>query len=432
MPKFPSYQSQRSLTIEPTSPLHQGAAQEATAGAPVLEAAANITQKWNNALDTMQYTSAKASFESGMLDILNRAEQDTDYNGADKYFKELAELRRVTIKGFNNKMVEEKASFEFGSSSNEARLKIDNIFRKKQLSQSRAMLGHGIDTLIEKRVFAATPDEAMKAEQEIGTLLSMNQQAGVISPEEAQKMGTRTKTLITNKIERIQREAKVLENKRIKAVQEQIYDEGFDLMMTGQLTDDWIEAQEQIPDSQGGLRPASIRNFKRAIKRQKELQLGQIAEKNPKHDAFINLVDNVLTDRQTKQDIKDVLLNAYADGDVSEQEAKNLSLIEKQIKAMQGSNVKNPVVAGYRKLMSFFGKNYPSQEGIAEGLRKFIQALPENKDHNALVKSIIQDTLQSVIPDIDELPETGTEYMDENGNIRVILKGGEIEYVETE
>ena len=95
MPKLPGFDSQRQLTTQQPRFLRTGAGERniydivgKTAGE-----IQDIGIKWSNALDTIQYTSAKANYESGVADIINRAENDISYNNSEQYYKELDNLK---------------------------------------------------------------------------------------------------------------------------------------------------------------------------------------------------------------------------------------------------------------------------------------------------------------------------------------------------
>ena len=194
MPQLPTYNSQERISPQTTAPIQTGAAQRATAvSGPILDAATEINKKWQEANDVIQYTSAKASYETSMADILNRASNDPDYNGSDKYFKEIDKAKKDSLKGFSNNQLAQRTGFEFDNSGYETKLKVENVFRKKQLDFAGVELTRGLDVLSLKVSNASSSEEAKKYNREINTLLDMNIRSGVITREQAEKQLKETK-----------------------------------------------------------------------------------------------------------------------------------------------------------------------------------------------------------------------------------------------
>jgi len=139
-PVLPRYDSNRQLTTQQPQVFAQADPNANTLDkmAEVTGKVADMTVKWSNAVDTIQTTTAKANYETGMADILARAEADPDYNNSDKYFQEVEKLRKDSTKGMSNPAAKSRVTFELDHSSQIANIKIGGLYKKKQIVLGQA------------------------------------------------------------------------------------------------------------------------------------------------------------------------------------------------------------------------------------------------------------------------------------------------------
>lgn len=183
MPDFPRYNSKATPTTQQPSVL----APEDRTGSVIAEAGQKIgsqvqdmTMKWSNAVDTIQKTTAKANFKTGMLDIMQRAENDPDYNNSDSYFKEIEKLKTNNLKGFSSKFAETESSIEFDYEAKVGRIQIENLYKKKMIDVGQASTMRLLD--IEAK--NPTPD----MENRISSILSSQIQSGIIGHKDAYEL----------------------------------------------------------------------------------------------------------------------------------------------------------------------------------------------------------------------------------------------------
>lgn len=135
MPDFPRYESKASPSTRLPSvgaPLDtQGQVTENTANA--IGNAQNQAYKWQNAVDTIQKTTANANFKTGLLDIQQRAANDPNYNNSAQYNQEIEKLKQESLKGFSSKTAETETALNFGYESKVAQIQIDNLYKKKMI-----------------------------------------------------------------------------------------------------------------------------------------------------------------------------------------------------------------------------------------------------------------------------------------------------------
>ena len=182
MPEFPRYQSKGQLTSE--QPSVQAA--EDTTGQMVQEVGKfgntvqDVSVKWANAVDTIQKTTARANFKSGLLDITNRAQNDPNYNNSEQYFSEIEKLKRNSLKGFSSKTAEIETAIEFDYEQKVAQIQIDNLYKKKMIDVGQA----STMKLLDLEASSAAPD----LEGRINAVLGPQIQAGIIGHEYAYKL----------------------------------------------------------------------------------------------------------------------------------------------------------------------------------------------------------------------------------------------------
>lgn len=182
MPTFPSYESNRQLTTQqpsflaPSSTEGQVIEKVGQAASAVPEAAL----KWSNAVDTIQTTTSQANFKSGVLDILQRAENDPDYNSSAKYLQEVEKLRADSLKGFSSKGAERNAAIELGYQAKVASIQLQNTFKKKIIDVGQASALKLLD------LEAANPTKGY--ESRIASVLDQQIKDGVIGKEAAYKL----------------------------------------------------------------------------------------------------------------------------------------------------------------------------------------------------------------------------------------------------
>jgi hypothetical protein len=193
MPSLPVYNQQRNISSGVGAAPRDTATAQASVNNELINAASDITQKWNNAVDTIQATSAVTKFNTAVLDIKTRAENDPDINSYPKYKKELDNARKESLKGFQNKMVEEKVGFSLLNDANVADASIGNTFRTRQIQFGQAELLKGVDALTQRNVNAINAADAQKSEQDLSDMIAANVKAGVINADDGYKLLTKTK-----------------------------------------------------------------------------------------------------------------------------------------------------------------------------------------------------------------------------------------------
>ena len=182
MPDFPRYNSK----AQPTTQQPSVQAPEDTSGKIMQEVGkigqdvAEIGFKWQNAVNTVQKTTATNNFKLGMLDIQNRAANDPNYNNSDQYFKEIEKLKTDNLKGFSDKAVENEMASEFNYAGKVGQIQIDGLFKKKLIDVGQANTLKFIDTELNN------PND--NSLSNIQNVLDQQVQSGIIDHKDAYQL----------------------------------------------------------------------------------------------------------------------------------------------------------------------------------------------------------------------------------------------------
>lgn len=153
MPDFPRYESRESInTGAPSNALREKVGVGPDVGPVIVEGLSKIAQGFATTLDRSQRNTAELNFKKGMLDIMNRAENDPDYNNSKEYFKEIEKLKGESIKGLSFGPTKHELSTDFDLQAKVAGIKIDNLYKKKIIDLGRATALESLDLEIENPV----------------------------------------------------------------------------------------------------------------------------------------------------------------------------------------------------------------------------------------------------------------------------------------
>lgn len=185
-PDFPRANSERSLTTQqpsflaPADTKGQVLEQVGKVGATAYE----FGEKWLGSLRKMRNTQADVNQKLLHADIEGRASVDTDYNAFDKYKKETDKAFMESSKGIRDPEALSKLNLE----RNLLNIKLDNIFRKKQMEHHQVNIKTKIDTIVsnptkasleEIKGLLASNSEFFTEDESYGLIKNANDDLGV-------------------------------------------------------------------------------------------------------------------------------------------------------------------------------------------------------------------------------------------------------------
>lgn len=116
----------------------EAAAAKAKHAGELSGAVSDFSLKLVGVFDRAQRNTAELNFQTGLLDIKQRAENDPDYNNSAEYFKEIRKLHDDNLKGIGLPSTRGELSAKFGLQGRIAEIDIDSMFKKKGIDQGRA------------------------------------------------------------------------------------------------------------------------------------------------------------------------------------------------------------------------------------------------------------------------------------------------------
>ena len=482
-PSLPSYDSQQNIRPNTVAPLREEAAQPFQDQQKVLGAMQEITQKWSNANDVMQYTEAKAKHGLAVMDIESRAALDPDFKNSEKYHKELQAVRKDATSGISNQQVASRAAVEFDYDDQVAKIKIENGFRQKQVEYNKVMVKTNMDTLIQGKLSAATPAEAQQYDLKIEQLLAANVATNVLSLEEADVMLTKSQETAVkyevyaenatqekdsetlkelkkhdgkysfldpdtrlSMIEESQR--RIFQNnqtfkKQVDESQAVRNDAIVDKMSSETLTFKDIDAEEAIPESQGGLPRKVLLQYKKYQQRGVEETLNEaLKKKNPdgkkltptavRAKEYNDLIEKYLTEDMGKWEAKELLAKALVDGQLDADELKILNPIKDNLKDIEFNKNTSPVAWAIKQYKKFSKSSNASSEDLAIRTKQMLKDIGAGTAPDVAMKKIMDSDMLKHFPDYKTYPKEGKRKIDrKTGKAFYVKPDGEWGWVES-
>lgn len=436
-----------------------GAVEETTG--KVLGAAINFTEKWSNALDTMQKTTVKANTAVSIQRIEQEAALDTNINNYDIYAQKLDKLKNEHIKGFNNKMVEQGASIELDYDINMSKVNIDNIFKKKQIVSAQFSLDTDIEASINKQV--SNPAIAEAERLRMLATIDENVSSGIISAEDGKKKKDEAlKSVVSYSIynDAATKEEDSLVLSELKKGKNGIYgfldasdtlsmiqdsqkrifqnnqtykrdvedsqkirnDNIIEKMLAQDLTIKDIEDEEAIPEEQGGMKRSVLNTYKNSvingINKDLNKMLTEKSDKEPTKRAievkkYNDLIDNFIDDELDSWKAKDMLARAYADGIIDKNEQKFLNDLNNNLSDISLNRSTSPIAGAIKGIKEFWRhQKIATDEDLAISIKKLVGGIMAGDKPEEAQKKIMSDSVKSTFADYASYPEDGREKID--------------------
>jgi hypothetical protein len=460
MPQIPIFNSNRNIQANPVAPQQTGTEQPFIDQQKVIKTVGDITQKWSDAQDVMQYTDAKAKQGIATAEIQARASADQDFNNAPKYQAELEKVKTETLKGISSGAVKQKASVEFDYDNQIAGIKIGAEFQGKQLKYNKVQVKNNLDILQQKKLQATTPSEKSHIDAEIQTLLNAQVASGVLSYDEADKelkdaqttsvkyqiyADTSTKESDSSVLKELQspnsdmskeldpktrlsliedaqrrifqnnqtykREANIESEARTNKLIKDLSDRAVDLKR--------IDDEFDVPEEVGGVNRETLRNFKKVVIEGNTDTLTRIIDEGDRAaTSYYEAFDTILN-QEDRSRAKELIVKAMADKNLSFEEG---ALLDGVLKETGKSNPLGIAVRNvWRGMLGY--KRSDKEAGLS--LHELIQRARDGIDPIVASKQILTERAVIINPDLGKVTETPSLFMAGNGAIKeVTMKDG--------
>lgn len=474
MPTFP-YNSQNKINANPVAPIRNEAGQAFQDEQKVIGTLQEITQKWSDANDVMQYTEAKAKHGLAVADIESRAAADPNFRNSDKYFKELNDAKENSVAGISNQQVASKASLELGYDTDIAALKIKGNFQKKQLDYNKVMVKTELDTAMKNKLsFEAGSAAYMQADSNIQTLLQRQVQSGVLSYDEADKMlkdsqETAVKYEVYNDNSTQEKDSTLLKelkksngkysfldpDTRLKMIEESQrrifqnnqtfkreielskdnrFNDVFSKMNEGTFTLADLDREMAISEDQGGIPKKQLLEIRKGLEKEINSDLKAIVENDSKAADYQDFVDNFISDETDRQKGREAIVNAFKDGILSPKEATFLNKLKRETEGVQSirsreefmGNALIPFKNAINAVNDFFtGKKNFTESDKAMAIKKILNYSADGENPQEISQKVIKESIVKNNPNILNLNPEGQLVADENGNIKMMNNNGD-------
>lgn len=184
---LPGYTAKQNVQTNPSAPLRQedplrhDAAQPFQDDQNVLKTLDFVGQKLSDANDVMQYTKAKTNAQMGIAQQEAAAKLDPNPDNADAHIKAVQAITTSSVDGISNQLVAQKASEELKADAFISSIKINSMFKEKQMLANDIQLGSYADTAAQNKSNAVTPALGQQVEHDFLQTIETNYRSGLIT-----------------------------------------------------------------------------------------------------------------------------------------------------------------------------------------------------------------------------------------------------------
>lgn len=181
MPDLPVINARRNIVANTAEPLRNEAAQPFQDQQKIIGALETVTQKFSDANDVMQFTKAKSSAQLAIAQQESAAKVDPNPDNAQAHIKAIQDISKSSIDGISNQMVAQKASQEINAEAMISSIKINGMFKEKQMLANDIALGSNADLAAQSKSNAVTSAQGQQIEQDFMATIQRNYAAGLIT-----------------------------------------------------------------------------------------------------------------------------------------------------------------------------------------------------------------------------------------------------------
>jgi len=494
MPNLPTYESKKNIqpgnmnrpgvtpvtAVSNTAPI-KGMPEAYEGVNSILQGSAEIIDKWQKAQDTMDYTKAKASYETGIAKI--KADVDNPNTSPDDfpiYQQKLQDLKKDFKANFHNKELASRAEIELDSDLSIASLQIGGEFKKKQLFGNEIALISLAETSAVNIANAATPMLAQQEIQKLTAIIQANVSNGTITPEKGLRLINDAKKLsvkynIYNDVSTHEDQSQVLAdlragdngpyaylspNERLELIedsQKRIFQNNqsykrnisdsqnirtdgiIDKFANGTITFRDIDAEMAIPEDQGGIPRKTLLQYQKALQTGVKNDLNRLlTEKNPDKQPtqrakmvkqYNDMIDNLIDDKTDQWKAKEMLAKAFADGIINAQEQRTLSTLKSNLKDIEFNRSTSPMVNAVKGIKQFFKmQSNSTDDELAFNIKQLLNGITSDKSPDIIMKQILNEQMRKRLSDHPTYPKEGKIKVDRNGNkVRIFPDGTYLE-----
>lgn len=201
MPTLPRYDSSQNINTQPAGVERNIASEPFKAMQGMLDTDTKITQGLSDANDVMQETKAKTQMEVALAQQEQAAQNDPNPDNAEFHVKAINDLTKNATKGIDNQEVAGKVGLEIQQSAFLSQIKIQDLFKKKQVFANDLSLDALATTAAANKATAVSTAAGQQDEDNFMATISKNVNTGLITPERGMALVKQYKVgVVKNKI----------------------------------------------------------------------------------------------------------------------------------------------------------------------------------------------------------------------------------------
>ena len=149
----------------------------------------------------------------------------------------------------------------------------------------------------------------------------------------------------------------------------------------------------------GGIGGTAAKVLVNQLKAQQKVRLDDIYSSSADSVKYIDLIDNVLLNDIDSVRFKEILVDAFSDGEIDQEENERLRKM-KELLGPKRFRDNHPIISGIPVIKNFFGANNPDQKDLAVAIRNYLKEVDGGKTPANAVNEILNQEYNSIYPDI--------------------------------
>ncbi len=214
--------------------------------------------------------------------------------------------------------------------------------------------------------------------------------------------------------------------REVKDIADKKYDDLITLTLENKLSVSDIVEEMNIPPEEGGVdRTKLLRLQKALLSKQVVTDANKVIRSEPKaREVFKNFSKVLREDIPTLQ-LREFLLDAVSDGNISTEEGAVLNKINGLINNVNYNKESNPIVKGWRRLLNNFSTykytDKPHSDAL-DDLREYLRAIGKDENPDEASGRIIKQRIDKNLPQFADWTEEGKTYPTLIGAVKYITR----------
>jgi hypothetical protein len=188
MPTFPTYNSDQNIQVQPVAPERHLVEKQFQGINTIEDTLGAISEKWMKAEQAIEYNKAMIGAQDAILKVEQSAVNDPNPDNVESHLKALQDIQDKSTKGMMNPMMSDLVRERLEHSTLLAGIKIDNIFKKKQMFANDQRLDQYASIAAQNKSNAITEASGQQVENDFMGTVQSNVSRGLITPARGEQL----------------------------------------------------------------------------------------------------------------------------------------------------------------------------------------------------------------------------------------------------